>query len=188
MTRLFSQKNRGNSLIVRHSSKSLVHFSVIIFFFIVLLPKVVVAQSANNFERISIMHLNQFLSALPVNNAETLRVKSLLKDVHPAIYLGGGQVRSYGTEPVSLFTEVNAVNLTASVAELQRQTIEIVTINIDNVAELDGNIDMSMFSVFPNLKYVYIISSVETTPQKITNLLSEINPKFKVFYNIRKSS
>jgi len=188
MSKLHCKKTKRDPQKAGISSKKLLRHSVLLLLFVALLPQAIMAQTPRTSERLTLTSLNQFLAALPVNHSETLRVKSLLKDLQPSVYLRAGVTNNYGDEPVCLFTDVSSINLIQVVDEQHRNTVELITININESIDLNGNINMSLFSVFPNLKYIYIISSVDTTPRKITNMFSQVNSQFKVFYNILKAS
>jgi hypothetical protein len=138
-----------------------------------------------------IMALSDFLAtlhgdaSLRTMNSEAARIKSLVKDSHPAVYVESGVVKRFGDQPVSLFTNVRSMGiLRTHGAEVPKSDIEIVTIKISNASELSSGIDLSLFSDFPNLKYIYIVSGMNSTPSQIINAIHNNNPNYSVFYDI----
>jgi hypothetical protein len=138
-----------------------------------------------------IMHLNPFIASL--RNTSTnidsnpLRIESLVKDMLPSIYVSLSDVKTYGDNPVCLFTDAKSLN-NVSLSNLTSNDIEIVTIKIDDSTDLNSTIDLSIFSNFTKLKYIYILSSVKSTEAEIIRLVKNNNPKYHVFYNILKTS
>lgn len=115
------------------------------------------------------------------------RLERLLSEVQPAVYYLSGEVKSYGENPTALYTNSGSLNSIQN-SVVSKQTIEIVTINIAQNADLSTPIDLSVFSNFPNLKYIYILSNVETTGTVISNLIRNNNTNVGVFYKIDKGA
>lgn len=115
------------------------------------------------------------------------RLERLLREVQPAVYYFSGEVRLYGENPTALYTNSGSLNAIQN-AVVSKQTIEIVTINISQNTDLSTPIDLSVFSNFPNLKYIYILSNVETTGTVISNLIRNNNANVGVFYKIDKGA
>lgn len=120
-------------------------------------------------------------------SSNATRLESLLKDVQPAVYLDRSNIRTFGDNPTALYTTVRSLQEVVSLVST-KEHIEIVTIGINQDSDLSLPIDLSVFSGFPNLKYVYILSSVETTGAVIGNLLRNNNTRFGVFYKVDKGS
>ena len=141
-----------------------------------------------------VTEVNAFLTSLrssenaaPSAIVDATRLEHLLKDVQPATYFYSGVVKNYGENPVSLYT--NAVSLSnINSSTIERGNIEMVTITINAASELNNFIDLSVFSSFPKLKYIYILSTVETTETVISNLVRNSNPSYGVFYKIDKGA
>lgn len=139
-----------------------------------------------------IMEVDAYLSYLrsadlSSRNSSASRLEKLLKEVQPGVYYLQGQVRNYGENPTALYTSVGSLRDVASVVA-SRATIEIVTIYLNQSSDLNSPIDLSLLSSFPNLKYVYIMSTVETSAAAITQLVRNSNPSLGVFYKIDKGS
>jgi hypothetical protein len=115
------------------------------------------------------------------------RLEHLLSEVQPAVYYLSGELKSYGANPTALYTNSGSLSSIQN-SVVSKQTIEIVTINISQNADLSTPIDLSVFSNFPNLKYIYILSNVETTGTVISNLIRNNNANVGVFYKIDKGA
>ena len=66
--------------------------------------------------------------------------------------------------------------------------IEIVTIKIDNKSELNSTIDLSVFSSFKKLKYVYISTNISIDESVISKMIRNYDEKFTVIYGIEKGA
>lgn len=119
-------------------------------------------------------------------NPESKRLENLLNDVQQTLYFYSGKVESYGDKPNSLFTNTKSLNAIAS-SNINIEDIEIVTIKIDNNADLNIPIDLSVLSTFSKLNYVYILSNISSSETSIIKLIKNINPRYTVFYKIDQS-
>lgn len=138
----------------------------------------------------TIMEVKSFITALRAseqNSGSTYssaqNVENLLYNIQPSIYLTSGGVKTYGEKPKNLFTDIPSLNGLNNLS-LLKNNIEIVIIKIDSANDLNSKIDLSVFSGFTNLKYIYILSRVTTTEQKITSMISNYDEKYSVFYKI----
>lgn len=131
----------------------------------------------------AIVHVDQFLQSLQAakpGNAK--RVKSLLNDVQPSAYVEAGAVKTYGSSPVCLFTDVRSFSSLGSLN--LPQSVEIVTVKFKNQSDLSAALDLSVLSAFPRLQYVYLVSEVNVTGPKIISIVHNTDPRYSVFYNI----
>jgi hypothetical protein len=119
-------------------------------------------------------------------NPESKRLENLLNDVQQTVYFYSGKVKSYGNKPNSLFTDASSLSSIAS-SNISVDNIEILTVKIDDTADLNIPIDLSVLSNFSKLNYVYILSNISTTDTSIIKLIKNINPRYTVFYKIDKS-
>ncbi len=146
-------------------------------------------------ERVSqVMEVNAYMAYLRASevsarnlNSNSSRLDKLLKEVQPAIYFLSGEIRMYGENPTSLYTDVASLQGLAS-RITGNESIEIVTISVSQSSDLMSPIDLSVFSNFPNLKYIYIMSTVETSGTVISGLVRNNNSRFGVFYKVDKGS
>lgn len=114
-------------------------------------------------------------------NAE--RVRDLISKVQQSTYYFEGRVKTYGETPTNLFTDLSSLNQLNSVIT-QKDNIEIVTIRINSASELNSTIDLNAFSNFPNLKYVYFITKVNTTSSNIASHIANYDSRFNILYKI----
>ncbi len=121
------------------------------------------------------------------SNLSSNRLEHLLNDVQPATYFTSGEVQTYGDAPNSLFTNSSSLS-NIGTSNIASANIEIVTITLSMNVDLSRSIDLSVFSNFPNLKYIYILSNVETTESVINGLIRNNDGKFGVFYKIDKGA
>lgn len=152
------------------------------------------AQEVRTTPSSQLMEVNAYLTYLRSSestarnlNANSSRLEKLLKEVQPAIYFLNGEVKSYGENPTSLFTNSSSLREIATLIN-SKESIEIVTINLTQSVDLNSPIDLSVFSSFPNLKYIYILSNVETTGIVISNLIRNNESRFAVFYKVDKGA
>lgn len=116
-------------------------------------------------------------------NLESKRLENLLNDVQQTVYFYSGKVESYGDKPNSLFTNTKSLNAIAS-SNINIERIEIVTIKIDDITDLNVPIDLSALSKFSKLNYVYILSNISSPETSLIKLIKNINPRYTVFYKI----
>jgi len=110
-------------------------------------------------------------------------LKHLLYDIQSAIYSSSTGIKVYGEKPTALFADINSLNNLNSAVSL-KSDIEIVTIKIENSTDLNKSIDLNSFSGFEKLKYVFIISKIETNPALINNLIKNDTSKYVLLYKI----
>jgi hypothetical protein len=142
-----------------------------------------------------VIELNSFLSApsgmqrqassSTVSSLNVQNVRDLIYNTQPSIYYYSGVVKTYGEKPKNLFTDINSLNNLNS-AILLKNNIEIITIKLENSNQLNTTINLGLFSSFKNLKYIYILSSIETTSEAITNMISGSDDKYSIFYKLDK--
>ena len=111
------------------------------------------------------------------------RLKSLRQDLHPGIYLKDGQVVRKDHKATTLVTDPASM---FSVKELGSQTrlIEMVTVTIDDIADLGNDIDASSLSEFENLKYLQVRSSVPTTTEHLQTMVKNMGGNYLLLLNV----
>jgi hypothetical protein len=111
------------------------------------------------------------------------RLKSLRQDLHPGIYLKDGQVVRKDQKATTLVTDPASM---LSVKELGSQTrlIEMVTVTIDDIADLGNDIDASSLSEFENLKYLQVRSSVPTTTEHLQTMVKNMGGNYLLLLNV----
>lgn len=143
-----------------------------------------------------VMEVKAFITALKASEASqrqanpaSTRLEHLLNDLQPTVYVSAGNVQKQGGDnPTSLSTDSASLNDVVATAAIDKQGIECVTIWINSAADLNRSLDLSVFSGFQNLKYVYIISTVDTTESVITRLVKNNSSQLGVFYKIDKGA
>ncbi|MDN3677573.1 hypothetical protein QWY90_09620 [Flavobacterium paronense] len=144
---------------------------------------------------IVVREMNSFLSTASsettartttgVSVLNTDQVRDLITKVQPSVYFYSGDVKTYGDQPVNLFTDLGSLNQIDNSITL-KDNIEIAIIRINTANELGSTIDLAKFSNFPNLKYIYFITNLETTSQNISSNIVNYDSRFNIFYKIDK--
>lgn len=134
----------------------------------------------------NIVHVDQFIAAMRSDNGRTtgapLRVESLIKDLQPASYVENGSVKTYGGNPVCVFTDASSFASLAG-AELPKRDVEMITVKIKSRNDMSRVLDFASLSAFPKLQYVYLVAEFSTTGREIAALVRNNDPKLGVFYN-----
>ena len=184
--------NQPVNLLLPKNSLNLMMKSVLILMFMLFATNI----SAQNLTARSsgIMEVQAFLSALRGSNASSRSAQSeadhlerLINDKQPAVYFDASGARNYGENPTSLYTNPASLSNLAQ-ASFDKGSIEIVTIRIVTNADKNGMIDLSVFSDFPKLKYVYILSDIKTTSEAIRQSIKGASPTLGIFYKIEIGS
>ena len=140
---------------------------------------------------ITVTNINSFFSAakkVTASNGAKLNaqnLKTLTTNVQPSVYCYSNTVNTYGDKPVNLFTDIHSLAQVDNLVNL-KNNIEIVIIKIDNESQLNSSINLALLSNFKKLKYVYIVSSVNTTSNVIANMITNYDEKYSIFYKIDK--
>ncbi|WP_396140431.1 hypothetical protein [Flavobacterium sp.] len=156
----------------------------------------VLAQSTKNGE-VVIREISSFLTTASsgstaratseITGINTDQLRNLVTTVQPSIYFFQGVVKTYGNAPTKLYTDASSLSQVNNLIS-EKQDIEIVTIRINTESDLSSFIDLSVFSNFTNLKYIYILSNVETTESVIVGLIQNNDERFSLFYKIGKGA
>lgn len=141
----------------------------------------------------NVLDVDAYIGSLKVTNKSNLRTKviestpqyveNLVFGVNPAIYYQSGISKNYGENPVKLFTDITSLK-TIPNSNLSKDDLEIVVIKIDNSTDLNNKIDLLKFSDFPKLKFIYILSGINTTQQTISNMFLNYTNQYSIFYKI----
>ena len=114
---------------------------------------------------------------------DVTRLRDLVGEVQSSMYFYGSEVKTYGDVPTNLFTDLSSLNLVNNSISM-KQNVEIVTVRINSASELNSTINLAAFSNFPNLKYIYFISALNTTSANIASRISNYDRRFNIFYKI----
>ncbi len=109
----------------------------------------------------------------------------LLYDLQSAVYYYAdeGSAKVYGDNPTALYTDISSINSLGS-ASIATNDIEIATIKIGSTSDLSKSINLASFSGFAKLKYIYIISEVQTSEAVIQNMIKNDSSKYVIIYKI----
>lgn len=151
------------------------------------------AQDSRNANTTGVMETKAFIASLR-SNEQTSRsstasfsvaqsVEELVYNVQPAQYLNSGVVKTYGEKPRHLITDKQSLSGLNNPA-LLKNNVDIVSIRINSASDLNGTIDLSLFSSFTSLKYVRIVSAVPTTAAAINQMIVNPEERLTVFYSI----
>jgi hypothetical protein len=164
-----------------------ISFIVVFLFFSISIS----AQNGNTVTP-KIMEVKSYISSLKTveqnmnlsfSNAQN--VENLVYNLQPSVYFFSGDIKTYGENPKNLYTDIASLN-SISNAGLPKKNIEIVIIKINNANDLNSIIDLSLFSDFYKLKYIYILSNTTTTEQNITKMFHNYEEQYSIFYKIEK--
>ena len=190
----FTSKNRVSDFSNFFNNSSIELLKKLVFVCFALLASLASGQVLKSSDKTpQVMEVKSFIAAMKKSeqnsrsvNPESKRLENLLNDVQQTLYFYSGKVESYGDKPNSLFTNTKSLNAIAS-SNINIEDIEIVTIKIDNNADLNIPIDLSVLSTFSKLNYVYILSNISSSETSIIKLIKNINPRYTVFYKIDQS-
>lgn len=120
-------------------------------------------------------------------NNDVSAIKSLIKDLHPSVYLTSGRINSYGESPISIFTDVESLGLLKTL-RIDLSKIEIITITIKDRQELRSIIAINDFSKFSSLKVLHLNVQFDCTTDLLEPMIQGEKPNFVVLYSIEKPS
>jgi hypothetical protein len=138
-----------------------------------------------------IMEVNTYISSLKTmelnattsfSNAENLL--DLLNKIQPSTYFYSGVEKTYGDKPRNLYTDNASLSVIPN-SNLIKNDIEIAFIKISN-SNLSSTIDLSVFSSFAKLKYIYLQSNNSITDQDISKMIINYDERFNIFYKVDK--
>lgn len=156
----------------------------------------IMAQAIDDRQTLPIVEKQAFIASLRSTAASTSRtvvdsrlekLQSLLSDVNSAIYFYAGAARAYGDRPECLYTDAASMGSLQS-ANIDVNNIKMITIKITSAAQLANSLDLSIFANYPKLRYVYILSSVNSTGDQIVRMVRNPGTGYRIFYSIQKAS
>ena len=126
---------------------------------------------------------NDFISG---SSSDRARVIALANDIQPAVYVENGEMNVYGDAPVCLYTDLASLQ-TIETHKVPQAAIEMVILRVASAKELQQKIDYSIFSNYPKLKYIYILSSIDMTEAAIQKL-AKGNINYVIIYHSARQS
>ncbi|PKP14839.1 MAG: hypothetical protein CVU07_12825 [Bacteroidetes bacterium HGW-Bacteroidetes-23] len=181
MNSKFKIKIMGNQATTKKSKSSL----VLIVMISLLLPFLGFSQD------FKIIEVNEYLKRESMSEsrsiAKTISVKSLIKDLHPSIYVNNGSVNTYGKPAKVLFVDAKSISKVRDL-NLDMSQVELVTIKINKKEELSTPIDLSIFSNYPTIKVIYLTVSFDCTVDILNNLIKTDKTEYTILYSVEKPS
>ncbi len=130
-----------------------------------------------------VKELDTYINALKSNNQSSGEsLEHLIYDLQPSIYYLSGKIEIYGDKPNTLYTEINAIK-DANNSALLINDIELVNIKI---VDTNKKIDLSNFSKYQNLKYIYIVSKINLTDSEVVKMILNYDEKYTIIYKTLK--
>lgn len=155
---------------------------IIIFFLVLFSFQNSIAQGNN--VSADIKEVDSFLTTLKSNSdSEYKKFDGLLHNLNPAIYTYGNTLKTYGENHTILFTDIESINYIKN-NPIPSSKVEVVKISIKKATDINTKIDLSIFSSFSNLKYIYIVSGINTTKQNIVNMIINDDNDYTILYKI----
>lgn len=159
--------------------KTFLLFTLAFFF---LLPSKSVAQNGNSVTP-QVKELDVYLSLLKSSNQNKFNyVENLIYGLQPSIYFYSNVINTYGEKPNTLYIDINSMQDSGN-PDVLRENIEIVNLKIINT---NDKIDLSKFSNYNNLKYIYIVSKINLNDQNVINMIRNYDEKYIIFYKTLK--
>lgn len=152
---------------------------VVIFVFFLSLQVKVFAQETSSSENSSIQLLDSYIGA--ATNPDAIRLKDLVYEVQASVYFYTNQINTYGSAPVNLYTDFNGISRLPE-ATFEKETIELITIRIENSSQILNKLNLSNLSAFPKLKYVYILTTFPYSLEQISKIITNSNKNYIVVY------
>ena len=110
-------------------------------------------------------------------------LEKIISEVQPSVYFFGGEVKTYGEKPKNLFTDLSSLPQ-LNHPNIQKNNVEIIIISINNTSDLNRTLDMSLFSNYKNLKYVFITSKVSISESNISSMLRNYNSAYSIYFKV----
>lgn len=138
-----------------------------------------------------LIEVNEYLKREPKKEttslAGTISVKSLIKDLHPSIYVNNGSVNTYGKPAKVLFVDTPSISKLRDL-NLEMSQVELVTVKINKKEDLSTPVDLSFFSNYPSLRVILIKVSFDCSVDMLNNLIKNNKTNFTVLYTVEKPS
>ncbi|NMH29153.1 hypothetical protein [Flavobacterium silvaticum] len=134
--------------------------------------------------------IEEFLILKHAENPEItglLPVEKLISEVQPVIYAENGTVKVFGSDPVCL--QSSAAQL-ASVLQmgLPVENVELITVKINTISDLNTPLNLSSLEGFDSLKYVHVLSEVDAPASALAAYVQNATPQTAVFYSTKRNN
>lgn len=132
--------------------------------------------------------LTEVIAQLQSTDATTAaRLQTLVNNVQPSVFLSEASPKVYGQNPVCLITDVKSFAFANSAAAFSSD-IEIVTFKMSDPKEFKSKIDLAVFSAYPKLRYIYILSETNASASQLAQMLKNADSHWIIIYAIIKPS
>ena len=115
------------------------------------------------------------------------RLSTLVNKLQPSIHVMDGQIKVLEASPTTFFTDFVSITTIGELA-LPKSKIEVVTIQINDLGQLNSTIDMNIFSGFDRLKYVHLNLSVVRSPSDLFEMLENTGSQYKILVSVERPS
>ena len=109
------------------------------------------------------------------------RLSTSVNNLHPSIQVMDGQIKVLEAFSTTFFTDFVSKTTIGELA-VPKSKIEVVTIQINDLGQLNSTFDMNIFSGFDRLKYVYLNSSVVLSPSNLFKMLENNGSQYKILF------
>ncbi len=157
--------------------------------FFILLFAIIYAFSMQNSAAQSIKKFDEVLNAMIASgdnqgNADAARLKSLIYDVQPRLYVHENGCKKNNENPsVCLTAEPSALELLYEANPLFEQ-VELITLNILTARNMNFVLDLARLKSFSKLKYVQFLCNYDCNPATIMIKRPQEASSIIVFYQI----
>ena len=180
MNSKFKFKIMGNQTVTKSTKGSL----VLVVLISLLLPFLSFSQ---DFKIIEVKEYLKKEQKATSANVVTTSVRSLIKDLHPSIYVNNGIVNTYGKPAKVLFIDTQSISKIRDL-NLNLSQVELVTVKINKKEDLSTPVDLSLFSSYPTVKVIHLSVSFDCTEEMLTNLIKNNKTEITVLYSVEKPS
>ncbi len=115
----------------------------------------------------------------------TTSVKSLIKDLHPSIYVNNGTVNTYGKSAKVVFTDPQSVSKLKDL-KLDMSQVELVTIKINKKEDLLNPVDLTVLSEYPTVKTIFLSVSFDCSVESLYALIKNNKTGYTILYTVEK--
>ncbi|MCZ8145028.1 hypothetical protein [Flavobacterium sp.] len=166
-----------------HGSRSFWSFIVITLTLFFTFSSEVFAQGRQNAP--SVRSLDAYING--GNDPERTRLKDLVFEVQSSVYFFDNVVKTYGSTPVNVYTDFNGF-IRLPQANFQKQTIELITIRIDEPSQIIGALNLNTLSSFTKLRYVYVLTAFPYTLPQISQVVTSAGTNYIVVFKSEPGS
>ncbi len=164
---------------VHSASRILQHVCLVIFVFLMAMN-----ASSQKLQEYGTMMTKMRTTKNQSVSKEASHLDSLIFHTQPKIYLNTMERQVYGEKaPVCLQTDAKSLSMLSS-ADPVFNHVELITIKLNNPADIKFKLDMTNLPGFLHLKYVQLLCTYPFSPEELQGLLTGSTPAVTEFYLI----